>query len=423
MQSPQTALAPRSLQTQQSANTCRAPRKGHSSRSPQCRRTAPPEPRALDDAGTGRTAAVVAAVAAHARRADSVAAVAAAPGRESVPVASPSQGSSINVPQVAPGFRAQEGPFPALERVGVNMGEQRALTVREAIELALANNKDIEVARENVRAAEFDLKAARGVYEPRFLTNLLRAHGDADRKLPFGKCDGRSNADRFFQHVIRAGADASFRRQLSSGLRQNRITTNNMFAALNPQYPSALTFSYTQPILKGRGFDQSRRAIEIAKKGLGLTDAQFRQRAIETITNVQRAYWDLVYALRNLQIQRDAVRDARAQLEHNRRLVSEGMLAPIDVVAAEAQISGFEQSVYSALDDVGRAENSLKNLIAEKREAAIWNVSIVPTDSVDLAPPAVGLNDAMQAALQVETGAPIIRRCSRDKRNRAALLA
>ena len=36
------------------------------------------------------------------------------------------------------------------------------------------------------------------------------------------------------------------------------------------------------------------------------------------------------------------------------------MLAPIDVVAAEAQVSGFEQSVYSALDDVGRAENALE---------------------------------------------------------------
>src|SRR4030095_8786006 len=129
----------------------------------------------------------------------------------------------------------------------------------------------------------------------------------------------------------------------------NRGTTDNLFAALNPQYPTGLTLSYTQPLLRGLRFDQNRRLIEIAKRNLSLTDAQFRQRAIETITAVQRTYWDLVFALRNLQIQRDAVRDARAQLEHNRRLVEEGMLAPIDVVAAEAQVSGFEQSVYKAL--------------------------------------------------------------------------
>jgi HAE1 family hydrophobic/amphiphilic exporter-1 len=108
----------------------------------------------------------------------------------------------------------------------------------------------------------------------------------------------------------------------------------------------------------------------------------------------------LVYTLRNLQIQREAVRDARQQLEHNRRMVSEGMLAPIDVVAAEAQVSGFEQSVYSALDDVGRAENNLKNLIAENRESPLWRASLVPSDNVDVAPPAVELTDAMQVALK-----------------------
>jgi len=136
---------------------------------------------------------------------------------------------------------------------------------------------------------------------------------------------------------------------------------------------------------------------------LSLTDAQFRQRAIETITDVQRAYWDLVFALRNLQVQRDTVRDARAQLEHNKRLVGEGLLAPIDVVAAEAQVSGFEQSVYTALDDVNRSENTLKNLLAENRESEIWGVALVPTDDVGGEPPtaaAVALPQAIETALK-----------------------
>src|SRR6185436_6300399 len=126
--------------------------------------------------------------------------------------------------------------------------------------------------------------------------------------------------------------------------------------------------------------------IEIARKNLSLTDAQFRQRAIETITSVQRAYWDLVFALRNLQVQKDAVRDSRAQLDHNQRMVTEGSLAPIDVVAAEAQVAGFEQSLFSALEEVSRSENNLKNLIAVNRNSDLWNLSVVPTDSVDLAP-------------------------------------
>ena len=164
-----------------------------------------------------------------------------------------------------------------------------------------------------------------------------------------------------------------------------RQTTNNQFVPLSPQYPTTLSFNYTQPLVRGFRFDNNRRLIEIAKKNLSLTDAQFRQRAIETITAVQRAYWDLAFALRNLQVQKDAVRDSRAQLEHNKRLVADGALAPIDIVAAEAQVATFEQALFSSLEEVSRSENNLKNLISENRNAQIWIDSLVPTDSVDLA--------------------------------------
>ena len=93
------------------------------------------------------------------------------------------------------------------------------------------------------------------------------------------------------------------------------------------------------------------------------------------------------------------MRDSRAQLEHNQRLVTEGSLAPIDVVAAEAQVAGFEQSVFSALEEVSRSENNLKNLIAVNRRADLWNVSVFPTDSVDLAPPQISLPEALKAAM------------------------
>jgi HAE1 family hydrophobic/amphiphilic exporter-1 len=323
----------------------------------------------------------------------------AVPGRESVPAAAPAQ-LPLEVPPVATDFRAPLAPFPLLQRVGVEMGDQRPLALREAIEMALANNKDIEVARQNVRVAEFDLQGARGVYDPR-LSSFSYYDKTETPSASFlsGTTSGSLTQSGFFNTATLQGltpkAGGGYRVDFSG----SRVTSNSLFASLDPQYPSALTFSYTQPLLRGRSFDQNRRFIEIAKRNLSLTDAQFRQRAIETITNVQRSYWDLVFALRNLQIQRDAVRDARTQLEHNRRLVAEGMLAPIDVVAAEAQVSGFEQSVYSALDDVGRAENTLKNLIAENRQSSLWNVALVPVDQVDLQTPPVALPEALNAAL------------------------
>ncbi|HEV2860902.1 MAG TPA: TolC family protein [Pyrinomonadaceae bacterium] len=397
-QGPQTA-SPTQSQTQQSTNPA-APAQGQQPAQPSVPATAPANPPAGQPStgvrpaqGTGQPAVTPSGQVSAPQGPQ-------APGTESVVPTSP-QGPQLDVPQVAPDFRASEGPFPVLDRVGVDMGEQRALSVREAVEMALANNKDIEVARASVRAAEFDLRAARGVYDPRFLTSTYyeRTETPAASFLS-GSASGAVTQSGLFSSSSVQGLTPRGGGGYRLDFVTNRVSTDNQFAALNPQYPTALTFNYTQPILRGRAFDQNRRQIEIAKKNLSLTDAQFRQRAIETITSVQRAYWDLVYALRNLQIQRDAVRDARAQLEHNKRLVREGQLAPIDIVAAEAQISGFEQSVYTALDDVGRTENNLKNLIAENRESPLWRVALVPADSVDVVAPQVSLDDAMGVALK-----------------------
>jgi len=296
---------------------------------------------------------------------------------------------------------AQQKPLPELNRVGIDMNQQRPLSLREALSLALENNKDIEVARENVKIAEFDLLGAKGAYDPRFTSTAFyeRVESPISSFLSGGQNGSVIQSD--YTGTARLEGQSPF---LGGNYRLDfssvKLNTNNQFTALNPQYPTTLTFSYTQPLLRGLKFDNSRRQIEIARKNLSLTDAQFRQRAIDTITNVQRSYWDLVFALRNLQVQRDAVTVARTQLEHNKRLVEQGQLAPIDVVAAEAQISTFEQDVFSALEGVSRAENNLKNLIAENQKAQIWTESLVPTDPIDLAVPDVSLPDALKTAME-----------------------
>lgn len=318
--------------------------------------------------------------------------------QDSITVPAPTP--DLAVPPIAPDFRATQRPLPELGRVGVDMNRQQPLSVREALALALENNKDIEVARHNVKIAEFDLTAARGAYDLRFVSSSYYERIESPISSFLNGGSNGSTTQSGYTGTARVEGLApvlggSYHLDFSS----IRLTSNSQFTALNPQYPTSLSLTYNQPLFRGRKFDNNRRLIEIGKKNLSLTDAQFRQRAIETITAVQRAYWDLVFTLRNLQVQRDAVRDSKAQLEHNKRLVTEGALAPIDVVAAEAQVAGFEQSLYSALEEVSRSENNLKNLIAIDRKAELWDLSIIPTDSVDLAPPDISLPEALKAAM------------------------
>lgn len=325
------------------------------------------------------------------------------PAPSSTPVADDKQNAAPEnlkgVPAIAPNYQSNDRGLPDLGRVGVDLINQRPLALTEAIALALENNKDIEVTRQNVRSAEFDLQIARGVFEPRLAGQTFYERATIPNVSIFST-NRTTTTNSLVGNVGVTGYIPKFGTILSSTLNNNRATTDNPISILSPQLNSSLSFSVTQPIFRGRTFDQNRRTIEIAKRNLSLTDTQFRQRTIDIIVNVQKAYWDLTYSLRNLQVQRDGVRDAKEQLEHNKRLVDEGQLAPIDVTAADTQVANFEQAVYDALNVVNVAENTLKNLIAPGRTDQIWNASIVPTDSVDLDAPRTTLPEALDAALQ-----------------------
>ncbi len=302
------------------------------------------------------------------------------------------------VPNIAPDFAADLATLPDLGRVGVEATKQRPMSVREAVVLALENNKDIEVTRKNVRIAEFDLLAARGVFQPRLIGQTFYQRATTPNISIFST-NRDTTEGAFVGNGTIQGFIPSLGTVIAANVTNQRLTTDNPISILSPQFNATVGLNITQPLFKGRSSDTGRRAIEIAKRNLSLTDSEFRQRSIEIITNVQRAYWDLTFALRNLQVQRDGVRDAKEQLEHNRRLVEEGQLAPIDIVAAETQVANFEQAVYDALNTVSLADNFLKNLISENRHDILWSESIVPVDPVDLRAPPTSLDDAINAAM------------------------
>lgn len=304
------------------------------------------------------------------------------------------------VPKIAPNYESNDRSLPDLGRVGVDMTMQKALSLREAIAMALENNKDIQVTKQNVRIAEFDLQAARGYYEPRLTGQAFYERATIPNISFFTPNITKVTTNSIIGNAGVTGYIPRFGTILNASANNNRVNSSNPVSILSPQSNSSFTFSVTQPLFRGRSFDQPRRTIEIAKRNLSLTDTQFRQRTIEIIAGVQRAYWDLTFALRNLQVQRDTVKDAKDQLEHNRRLVDEGQLAPIDIVAAETQVANFEQAVYEALNTAAAAENTLKNLIAQNKNDTLWISSLVPVDPVDLNAPATTLPEALDAALQ-----------------------
>lgn len=285
-------------------------------------------------------------------------------------------------------------------RVGVDPSNVLSLTMHDAVKMAVAKNLSIEVSKFNVRTSEYDVISAKGAYDP-----LV----DAD----FGFTSATFPVTSLFQG---GGTDASvtqkeltfngsIRRQLESGgnflatFNNRRETTDSTASTLNPIYSPALTFDISQPLMRNFKIDATRRQIKLAKKNLDLTDVQFRQQVIDIVASVQRAYWDLVYALRNEQIQRESVELARVQLENNLRQVEAGTLAPIELRSTESNLELRKEFVITALQAITTAENTLKNLMLNDAADPQWSARIVPVDPAGLVPVGADLDSSMKAAV------------------------
>jgi len=307
---------------------------------------------------------------------------------------------ALPVPSVAPNYQADHATYPQLALIGVEFDRQQNMSLQEVVELALRNNKDIELSRSVVRSAESNLQLVQGAYDPKLTFNRFFFH----EKLPvssstLGGDEGSVTAKGSTGGVNFFGLSPKGGGQYQIAYADSQTQTNVIFATIDRQFKTNLAFSYTQPLLRNREIDDPRRQIQIAKKNLTLTDAEFRASVIETIARVRNSYWDLVYALRNLQIQQDALSAAEEQLAHTRRLVGRGYVAAIDVTQVEAQVSNFREGLFTSLQGVAKSDNALKNLILPDIKDSLWNVLIIPSDPVDLKAPAITEEQALSEAL------------------------
>jgi len=121
---------------------------------------------------------------------------------------------------------------------------------------------------------------------------------------------------------------------------------------------------------------------------------------VDSITTAAQAYWDLVFAVRNLEVQIEAVALAERQVGSNERMAEQGILAPIEVVEARTQLATFQQNLYLAQETLTGAENTLKTLMLPDRSSLLWSQSLTPVTQPRLLVPDVTLGDAMQEALR-----------------------
>jgi hydrophobe/amphiphile efflux-1 (HAE1) family protein len=282
-------------------------------------------------------------------------------------------------------------------RVGI-MG-QAAIRLPEVIERVLANDPDLQISRIQLQQAGYAIRGAQGYYDPVAGLQSYRTRAVSPvASVIGGTADGKLTQETW-SATPQLNGISPWGGTYSLSFANSRLRTDSEFNTLNPQYNSSLNLALTQPLWRGLRFDESRHRLQVARKNRQLSAEQLRQRAIETVTQAVQAYWELDYATRDFAVQAEAVRLAEGQYESNRRQAEQGILAPIDVVAAQTQVATFQQTVFAAQQALTQAENNLKMLMLPSRDDLMWSTALVPESQFNSTAALPGLDEALKGAL------------------------
>ena len=262
----------------------------------------------------------------------------------------------------------------ANRRVGqiVPTAREFDLTLVDAVERALARNLDIALQRLVPQIVDLNLVEQQAFYRPTLSSNISTSSAISPSST---QLDGGNNVETdsaifnssLAQPVPWGGGNFDI------SWDNNRRETTNFFSSFNPSYRSSFAANYTQPLLRGFRIDGARQQLAVTRVNRDISDVDLRETITNTLSSVRDAYWELVYAVQTVAVQRQALELAEQLVRDNRARVEIGTLAPIDIVQAQSEAATRRQSLAQAEQNLRTAELSLKQLIVDGTEDELWD--------------------------------------------------
>lgn len=188
---------------------------------------------------------------------------------------------------------------------------------------------------------------------------------------------------------------------ISLAMSNNSTSTNQLLQLFNPYYNTLLRFDFVQPLLRNFGPRVARREIIIARQNYAISEAQLKSQVMETIYQVEDAYWNLVLSRENLKVKQQSLQLARDQLTKTRKEIEVGQQAAIEILNVQAAVSQREAEIVQAEAAVRTAEDRLKVMLNLASGSELGSVTLLPTERPEFKPVRVDLNEALRTALMM----------------------
>jgi len=247
--------------------------------------------------------------------------------------------------------------------------DRLTLSMSEAVVRALDANLEITIERLKPQMADQRRRFALGAFDPRidFTANAETLERPQNTRDFFatGRAVEVMNEDNLrFEGNLGGLLPTGTRYNITIKSYSLKNTLNReALARFYPEYTSSAAITFTLPLLRGFGMKNTMTEVNIARMELRTAEQALRGRVDQIAASVLDAYVEAQYARELVRVITDRIAVAERLRAENDKRRQQGLMAPIDVMQAEATKASAEIELIRARSFQTESENRLRELI------------------------------------------------------------
>jgi outer membrane protein TolC len=259
----------------------------------------------------------------------------------------------------------------------------RQLSLEDCIQLTVQHNLELQIDRYNPQIALYSLKRDYSPYDPIAAFSGQHEHTKSGPGFLGTNIIGGTLSDQDSFSTSVGGLSPIGTKYQLIGNTADTIQNNGFFLQRNAGAQAAV--NVTQPLLKNFWIDDTRLVIRVDKNRLKYSELQLKLQVMQTITALEKSYYDLIYNRENVLVQEKAAEQTDRLVVESKKKLEVGALAELDLASAEAQAAQNRAAIISAKSLMGTQERALKLYITD--QITQWaDVDVIPSGSLTAVP-------------------------------------
>ncbi|UCD55436.1 MAG: TolC family protein [Candidatus Omnitrophota bacterium] len=236
--------------------------------------------------------------------------------------------------------------------------EEMRLSLSDCLDIGLANNLDIKIAKIESKIKKFDIPIAISVFDTILEGEISYTDDERAASSTFA---GTENLTANYE--ISATKKMPTGTELTVDYSNTRNWTDSIYVTDNPLHTAELSLTLEQPVLKNIFGYIDRGDVKLSKIEAEQAGLKALSRIEDSVADIEKSYWNLVFTYQNVALRERLLKQARRLYGIFKEHLKTGFVEINELYETEANVRIRKTELAIAENNLKDASNRLKLLL------------------------------------------------------------